>query len=69
MNVTVPSASESFKMNRRKTMSETNQKNIATMTASELMRHIAELEQMHRKLVNSLRALARARAAEEASKQ
>lgn len=39
--------------------------NIATMTADELAEHIAELEQRHRARMKALRALQRARLAEE----
>lgn len=42
--------------------------NIATMTASELEQHIKELEENHRKRMTALRALMRARKAEEESK-
>ena len=40
-------------------------KNIATMTAAELAQHIDATERRHRKLMAALRALQRAREAEE----
>ena len=42
--------------------------NIAEMTADELERHIAELDTKHRARLKTLRALARARRAEEEAK-
>ena len=42
-------------------------KNIGIMTANELADHIAEIEQKHRARMKTLRALQRARAAEEAA--
>ena len=48
-------------------METTTKPNIATMTADELERHIAALEQRHRALARALRALARARKTEEAA--
>ena len=39
--------------------------NIATMNSSELKTHIADLEALHRKRLKALRALMRAREAEE----
>jgi hypothetical protein len=50
---------------RRSMMSETTKTNIATMSASELEVHIAELEDKFRARIKTLRALARARQAEE----
>jgi len=39
--------------------------NIATMTAAELEQHILTLDKQHKRLLKALRALARARKAEE----
>lgn len=43
-----------------------SEKNIATMTSAELASHIEDLDAKHRIRINALRALQRARAAEEA---
>ncbi len=43
--------------------------NIATMTAAELDQHIEALEERHKARVRTLRALARARKAEEEAKE
>lgn len=50
---------------------ETDMKtDIATMTASELVQHIKQLDERHKRRLTTFRALARARKAEEeASKQ
>ena len=47
----------------------TETKNIGTMTAEELFDHIEETENKHRGLMKALRALQRARVAEEAMKE
>lgn len=44
-------------------MSET--KNIATMTAAELENHVKDMDEKHKRLMTTLRALAKARKAEE----
>ena len=41
--------------------------NIADMTAAELEQHIADLDDQHKRLMTTLRALMRARKAEEES--
>ena len=43
--------------------------NIATMTAAELTAHIKELDDRHKARLRTLRALQRARQAEESAKQ
>ena len=45
----------------------TDKPNIATMMAYQLEAHIETLEATHKRLLTTLRALARARAAEEAA--
>ena len=52
-----------------KTMAETTKANIATMTAKELQEHIQALQERLKSRVRTLRALARARKAEEEAKE
>ena len=52
-----------FNTHEEKPMNETN---VATMTAKELEQHIQAIEQRHRSLLKSLRALLRVRQEEEA---